>query len=582
MQRGLSRALLTAGAASVFCISSIGGAAAQGLVTRATATPTVVDETIIEDQNVGLLEELVRAPHWLTIRGQHRTRFEYLSEPDAIAAFGQRNRLTDSPPNEVAYAINSPGEFPDALGAFALQTSVHIEAQAGRFSFGAEIVDSRSYTLLEDRFRQTSDDMNTINLETCQAWTCIQTNAFEPLQAYATYRLGDWSGDGSITVGRFTMALGSERLITRSDFRNTIQSFHGGKADFRLFGDDRMTLFYTLPHSEDILETDNDLHYDVPDSNRRFWGVHYEISPWSGDTPIEAYVYGRNGREFPGSTFRRTDSKGIQITPGLRLSRRAKPRSFDFDLESTFQYANDRFALADGHNLGFFAHMELGRTFENKWRTRISTLFDIASGDKNEAVTVESQITSGCYASPNFSNSLCYLVDTSSANRRNILNNISGATLTSLALEPGDIAAFDSLFGDFSRDFGPEGLLGAFRRSNIISPAVRIETTPSEKLRFSATYRAARPYENPSYFSSEQGNIATELNWAHQIDAQTSYNLLDDMIILEAGAAVVASEYKQSNSGRSFTPLFFSSSNTVTATDSAVSFYGYTSVTFRF
>ena len=568
MMRHVPRAWLAACAISVSCTSFSINAAAQGLVTR--ATPTLVDETVIEDQNVGLLEELVRAPHWLTIRGQHRTRFEYLHKPEAALALQDRRRhiafgnLERILPSDVAFI--EPYSF-DSAGLFSLQTSVHAEARFNRLSIGLELLDARSYVTAEDERYRSYECRFFFNCGVLPI-----NNAVEPIQTYLDYRFSDAPEAGGVTLGRFTMALGSERLITRSVFRNTIQSFYGGKIDFRPFHDDRLTFFYTLPYANKGLEVENEIHYDIPDNDRHFWGAHYETRGLWKNTAAEIFIYGEQGRRSPNSF--QYEVAGLRFTPGARLFRAPEPGAIDFDFEFAAQYGNKSFyevsvfadpythilrdlgVPIDDQRFGFFAHAEVGKTFDNRWRIRVSTLFDIASGTRNQYVEIPDDIPI----------------------RRTRYDYIIGNSVPSELLISGPPTSFNPLFGDFSNDFGPEGLFSALRRSDIISPGLRFEAQLSGNFSFNATYRAARPHKNPKLMGPVFGGFDTvDANWAHQLDTHAEYKLLDGLVMLDAGAAFLNAPVKRgTSSGDSFDMRFPYSDPPANA------FYGYTSVTFRF
>ena len=525
-------------------------------------------QTAPESKDQNLFDGLARTPDWLTVSASNRTRFEFLSEPNVVGEVGNRARYASTFPGDVAYPRIARGSL-NAIGFVSVQTGLQVEATAGPLSFGVELLDARSYALSNQHNEGFIAGGRLLDI--CEDGACATTNAFEPIQAYATLQIGEI---GAVTLGRFTMALGSERLITRSPFRNTIQSYYGAKAEFSLFGNDKLNLFYTLPYASHDPETDNIIKLDLPDEEQHFWGGHYEHSGLISDVAAEIYTYGRWGRQFGDSNrFPYPVSSvldGIQLTSGLRLARAPRPAGFDLDLEFAGQFANNKFTSLNDQDFGFFAHGEIGRTFDNGWRTRFAALFDIASGahfDKSDRVEFrDSFIFVPCNNPPE---NLCGQL----VSRPVVISDAN--------LQSADPAAFDSLFGDFSRDFGPEGLFGVLRRSNIISPAVRFEAAPTDNFAMSATYRAARPFQDPTYYNVRFGTRSIDMDWAHQIDARATYSLFDDSITLEAGAAYIALDYEVGYDLAFRNPIARQGYESFwTEPEDAV--YGYTSVTFRF
>src|SRR3546814_13948098 len=73
-------------------------------------------------------------------------------------------------------------------------------------------------------------------------------NALELIQAYVGADLDDALGNGTdtkIDIGRFTMDLGSRRLVGQNNFRNTTNAFAGGRLQFN--GRDKEALTPVCP-----------------------------------------------------------------------------------------------------------------------------------------------------------------------------------------------------------------------------------------------------------------------------------------------------------------------------------------------
>ncbi|MFC2953243.1 alginate export family protein [Marinicaulis aureus] len=528
-----------------FSVFSLRGAAVFILAALA-AFPAAADEP-------SFLEKSLDTPDWLTIRGSHRTRFEVLDGPNVFS-----NNLFFSPYKddaEVELNLSSA----ETTGVVSLQTSLFLEARFGRLRFGAELMDSRAYSpILEPPVCGVcipiGDNSNLIN---------VKTNTVEPLQSYIAI---DFGADGdstknSLMLGRFTMHLGSGRLVGRSDFRNTVQSYFGAKSAFTLTRDDQLTLFYTLPYSTGI-GVNNHIKYDKPDPDRHFWGLHYQTEQLFDSINTELFLYGRYGRRECGSRLSfneisepcSTRLSGLQYTPGIRISKEPAPESFDFDIEGAAQISNDVYRSSFFPKLGYFGHAEIGYLFDNTNNLRVSTMIDVASGWHKKRTPL-----SEIY--PEF-----------------------GEAATGSIYAPDASSPFDDLFGLTENDFGPDGLFDILNRSNILSPAVRVEVSPfNGAIDFQITYRAARALE-PDYFSvigfgeTVEGILhsAIRSEWAHQVDASAAIWIVDGYIKLDIGGAF----FTQNNSVENF--LDETAAFPAVDPEREETFYGYSSLTFSF
>jgi len=114
-------------------------------------------------------------------------------------------------------------------------------------------------------------------------------------------------------------------------------------------------------------------------------------------------------------------------------------------VETAYQFGESRNSAAptDITNLNHrasFLHGHVGYQFENLWQSRLVMQFDYASGDKDPT--------------------------DNESNR------------------------FVTLFGARRFDFGPTGIYGPIIRGNIITPGLRWEFVPNEKIRAFVGYRA--------------------------------------------------------------------------------------------
>ena len=149
-----------------------------------------------------------------------------------------------------------PGVVADDA-ALLLRTLVLVEYDAGPIRIGGELQDSRAY------FERRGGSVST-----------TEVNALEPLQAYVAADLDD---DVSVQAGRFALSLGSRRLVSRNNFRNTINGFTGINARVTSAALGETHLFWMSPNLrlpnnregllDDVVELDRD------DAGARLFGA---------------------------------------------------------------------------------------------------------------------------------------------------------------------------------------------------------------------------------------------------------------------------------------------------------------------
>ena len=127
---------------------------------------------------------------------------------------------------------------------------------------------------------------------------------------------------------------------------------------------------------------------------------------------------------------------------GLRFSADPRPAHLDGGVEAIYQWGTTSTSLSVSARQvpvsATFLRAHLGYTFATKWRPHLLAEFDRASGDG----------PSGTYG------------------------------------------RFDTLFGFRRGDLGPAGLYSAIARSNILTPGIRLEITPSKRFDAFLGYRA--------------------------------------------------------------------------------------------
>lgn len=486
-----------------------------------------------EDQE-GYLEQYVPTPDWLTLSGGHRTRFEFISDQSTGTGFARGRDL----------------------GVISLRSNILAEAKFGRFRIGAELMDSRAYTIQGNLDAVADSTFDTL----------------EPIQFYVAADFENLITDGDIVeikAGRFTMDLGSRRLIARADFRNTVDTFYGLQGTWSRPGVDQLTVFYTLPE-DDSQSDENDFDFDEPEISRQFLGAHYARSLTERDLSAELYTYVelRPGLlTFPGSNFTFTDdsfgASEQRITLGARIFRPQQTAGWDFDFEATGQYQSNEFSIFGNSGFAFFTHGEIGYTFDNAIKLRVAPVIDIASG-----LDTELEQTLFTTQSPVFDD----------------FGNVIGeepTTVTALNFAFNGLLSFDPLFGVVMPDFGTEGVFQIFSRSNELAPGIKFSAQLSKKLTVNASYRASFRLQSafvgdPFNFPALQPDDFEELDSfaGHALQTEWTYDILKERVFLNFGGAL----FLESDN--------FLDNNFATigeqVDDGGQAYYGFTSINVRF
>jgi hypothetical protein len=326
-------------------------------------------------------------------------------------------------------------------------------------------------------------------------------NTLEPLQALIGMRFDDVFAPGArldVSAGRMTIDVGSRRLVSRNNFRNTINAYTGVHALWKSVDGFEARAFYVRPVQRkpsdfaSLLDNDNEL--DSESSDVSLWGLFGAAPELFGQVKGDAYLYGMRTRDHAGIPAADRDL----YTPGFRLYKTPAPHSWDFETELAYQFGTSRLSTAATdtndlqHRAGFF-HGEVGYTLSGAMSPRLELSYDYASGDDD----------------PN-----------DNENNR-----------------------FDTLYGSRRFDFGPTGIYGAFARSNINSPGLRIEAKPLPTLSGMFGYRAVwlasdRDQYTTARLQDRSGNSGDFVG--HQLEAQVQYSVLPGNLVLEFGAAYLA------------------------------------------
>ena len=362
----------------------------------------------------------------------------------------------------------------------ALQFRLAAEYDGGPVRVGGEMSDSRVYGANAGSVVGTGD-----------------VNAFELIQAYIGADLGDALGEGSetsLTAGRFTLDLGSRRLVGRNNYRNATNAFTGLRADFTGSGGSQVTAFATFPQQrlpdDKASILDNEVKWDREGDDLIFYGAFARKPGLFADIDAEIYFYGLDEDDRIVAPTR--DRK--LYTPGFRLERPSAVKKLDFEIEYAHQFgsisASSEAGAARQDVSAQFVHLEAGYLFAADWKPRLAMVYDLATGDK----------------------------------------------------PGGGYGRFDSLYGPRRFDFGPTGIFGPLGRNNISALGADFEFKPSARIDGFIKYRAAWLDSATDSFASTRVRDPAGLSGkfgGHQIEGRVRYWLVPDFLRLDTGAAVL-------------------------------------------
>ena len=418
------------------------------------------------------------------LHSSNRLAHRFVSALALVAAAGiqpGQAQASDEPDLTVSGSIRLryealDGQFrpgrPDSDDILAIRTTLAAEYDTGPVRIGGELIDARVY-----------GDAPASPIGTAHV------NAFELVQAY----IGFDFGRAKLDVGRFTMDMGSRRLVSRSNFRNTTNAFAGAKLRVTAPGGIDVLGFYTLPLQRlpDDPEglANNRVQWDRESFDLALWGGNASIPLAQDGLRLDGYALRLNERDSAGRATR--DRK--LTTLGLHLLQHPRPGRVDYDLEAAYQTGSiSAGAAPDAATLDVDAHMlhaAVGYTFASDWQPRLSFAFDLASGDG----------------------------------------------------EGDDYGRFDTLYGARRFEFGPTGIFGLLGRANIRSPGVRLEAKPAKGLDWFAMYRAAWLDSVSDSFASSgvrdpsgaSGSFA-----GHQLEMRLRYWIVPGVVQADLGGAL--------------------------------------------
>ena len=281
-------------------------------------------------------------------------------------------------------------------------------------------------------------------------------------------------------VGRMSLDFGSRKLVARNAFRNTTNAFDGVHLSLGEGALWRVRAFWTRP-----VQLDEKYFEDRSKSQQRFWGAGWEDKriPWLN---FDVSYFGLHDRIGTGSTTARSYE-----TFDARALRPPKAAQWDYELELMGQFGQRTVTRAgvptELDQRAFAGHSELGYSFVAPWSPRLAGVFGYGSGTANPT---------------------------------------------------GDVSeTFDTLFGARRGDLIATGIYGPFRRSNILSPGVRLQLAPRPDLKGFLKVRWWRLAQKKDAFagtgiSDPSGNAGSNLGTDVELSAQWTPR---SWLMLEAG-----------------------------------------------
>lgn len=328
--------------------------------------------------------------------------------------------------------------------------------------------------------------------------TTGEVNTLELAQAYVAADIGLGTTKAKVSAGRFTLNIGSRRLVAADDYRNTVSSYTGLRGDLAFKGGLSATLIYVLPQQRRPDDTAslqrNAVAFDHEGFDQVLWGGTVAQARAIGPMAVEGTFYHLGEHDTPG---RPTRDRSLDTYGGRMFSDRRSGK-FDVELEGVYQSGLISASTAAGAAklpvAAWFAHASTGYTFAVPWPLRLSVEYDRASGDH----------TGGSYG------------------------------------------RFDTLYGMRRPDLAPAGLYNAIGRANISTPGLRLELTPSKRIDLMATYHAFWLADRTDSFSTTGVRDPSGRSGAfagHQIDTRVRWwvsaaklRLEADVIVLTKGA----------------------------------------------
>jgi hypothetical protein len=311
-----------------------------------------------------------------------------------------------------------------------MQLDAFLEARFNHFRAGVEFLDARQVG------SDSGSGINNTHVD--------EADFIQGYLAWADQNVA-YSGLGAeVIVGRQTLNFGSRRLIARNAMRNTINSFDGVRLRLLDYNNWQFNAFVTKPvgrypnNSAQLL--DGFHSFDEPEYQTWFSGGFLEKYDIAWGINAELYLYHLD----EGDRKRNPTANRRYFTPGMRFYMKPAKGKFDFQTETIGQFGTVRSSTAanngtDLDHSAWYQHLDIGYTSDIPWSPRLALEYDYASGDHD----------------PN--------------DRKN--------------------QRFDTLYGARRFEFGPTGIYGAFARSNINTPGLRVTAAPRSDVQLGLAHR---------------------------------------------------------------------------------------------
>lgn len=326
-----------------------------------------------------------------------------------------------------------------------------------------------------------------------------EIDTLEPSQLYLAWRPRNVLMDGAkldVTLGRFTMDIGSRRLVARANYRSVLSSFDGARAVWTSPEKLSVTLAYTSPVTREPADAASALDNEVA-LNRTLGNTRFSLAQLDSPLPLglRGDLYLMNLDE---DDTRDVATRNRQLTTyGVRLRKPAAVDQFDFEVEFAHQTGSQHATTSPTDvtpldHTAQMAHLEAGYSFSAPWSPRVVLQYDYATGDKSP---------------------------TDSDNQR-----------------------FDTIFGDRSFDLGPTSTFGLVLRSNLSSPAIRVEVKPDAASDAYLALRHVRMQEARDSFANTAVRDVTGASGKDVgllIEGRYRHWLVKDALRLSIGAAAL-------------------------------------------
>ncbi len=221
------------------------------------------------------------------------------------------------------------------------------------FRFTLELQDSRKF---HSKFSKTDSEVNELDF----------------IQSYGELRFGD-QRPISIRAGRMAFEILDKRLIARNEWRNTTNNFQGFRA---IFGQEKngkgnndwqLDTFALQPLTRHLYKTDH------RNNDQWFYGAVGNWRRWSNVATIQPFYFRLDQNKTATLSKRKIHSVGLRSYGVLGES------GFDFDFIAVSQFGEN----ASQKQRAFASVAEIGYSFKQAWKPRLSGNYGYASGDKN-------------------------------------------------------------------------------------------------------------------------------------------------------------------------------------------------------